>query len=424
MRHQLHRWAITAAVACVCALAAPGTAGAAEPTVTLGAAGNIACGPLQAPSTSECQQDATASLMTSLDPDAVATLGDQQYDSATASEYSQFYANSWGTMTVPVHPVPGNHEYMDPAGNAAGYFGYFGPAAGNPSRGYYSYDLGSWHIIALNSACNVTHNCAPGSAQERWLRADLAAHPRVCTLAYWHHPLFTTGETRGDPNNAATRSFWHALYRHGADIVLNAHDHSYQRFAPQTPNGASDPAQGIREFIVGTGGRSLFTGTVPAANLQVRDISNFGVLLLTLDSGHYSWRFYPTQSGGFTDSGSGRCHETTPVLRLRAHWLRIAVKTGMGAARAKCDSAAGDRCVVRVTLFVRGRKVGTGRATIPAGKLGMLRVRLNRNGRLMLSRSRTHKLRVRAVGAPKNHAGVAGPIDRTLMLKGMARRRR
>jgi Calcineurin-like phosphoesterase len=469
VRHRLRRsCAVAAAVAFVCALASSGMARAVEPSVTLGAAGNIACGAVQVPSASECQQGATASLVSTLDPDAVATLGDQQYDRGTAGEYSQFYANTWGALTVPVHPVPGNHEYMDPAGNAAGYFGYFGPAAGDPTTGYYSYDLGSWHIIALNSTCNVIHNCAPGSAQEQWLRADLAAHPGVCTLAYWHHPLFTSGETGGDPNNAATRSFWQALYEHGADVVLNGHDHSYQRFALQTPNGASDPAHGIREFIVGTGGRSLFTGTVPAANLQVRDTSNFGVLLLTLDSDRYSWQFFP--SGGFTDSGSASCHEPTPpsppspppspppsspppssppprvtpppsgapssaatspaptshsaIVRLHTHWLTIDMKTGRGAARARCDNAPADKCVVALTLSIRGTKIGTASGTIAGGNFGLLRVKLNHKGRVMLRRSRTHRLRVNAVGASKNEAGQATAIDRTLRLKGTARKHR
>jgi hypothetical protein len=199
--------------------------------------------------------------------------------------------------------VPGNHDYH--TARASGYFRYFGAAAGNPAKGYYSFDLGEWHLIALNSNCSDVGGCERGSAQVRWLRADLAAHASArCTLAYWHHPLFSSG-VHG--SNATYTAFWNELYAAGADVVLVGHDHDYERFAPQTPTGVLDTRRGIRQFVVGTGGRGLRRFKTIRSWSEVRDSTTFGVLRLALRPAGYAWRFVPAV-GSFTDSGTGGCH--------------------------------------------------------------------------------------------------------------------
>ncbi len=210
---------------------------------------------------------------------------------------------TWGRYKARTHPAPGNHDYHTPG--ASGYFDYFGPAAGDRSKGYYSYDLGSWHIVVINSNCAAVGGCHAGSPQEQWLRADLAAHPTQCTLAYWHHPRFSSGASHG--NNTEVQPLWQALYDAGAEVILNGHEHIYERFAPQTPTGAADAARGIRQFTVGTGGRSLQTPGSPApANVQDREKA-FGVLKLTLHPTSYSWQFI-ADTGAVLDSGTQACH--------------------------------------------------------------------------------------------------------------------
>lgn len=247
--------------------------------------------------------EATAQLLDAIDG-VVFTLGDHAYEAGTPIEFQACYEPSWGRHKARTRPVPGNHDYLTPA--ASGYFAYFGARAGDPSRGYYSYDVGSWHIIALNSNCEEVGGCGPGSSQEQWLRADLqAARHSLCTLAYWHHPRFSSGPHGGE---AALEAFWQALYEHGAELVLAGHDHTYERFAPQKPNGEPDPARGIRQFIVGVGGGShhRFEGP-PAANSELRNDDTFGVLKLTLRPASYEWQFVPVAGSTFTDSGRGRC---------------------------------------------------------------------------------------------------------------------
>lgn len=197
-----------------------------------------------------------------------------------------------------------NHEYHTP--NAAGYFGYFGAAAGDPAKGYYSYDLGGWHVVVLNSNCSRVGGCGPGSPQERWLREDLAASKTDCTLAYWHHARFSSGAQHG--GDARMTWFWQALYDNGADVVLSAHNHTYERFAPQTPAGVADAPFGIREFVVGTGGALLHTGGTAIPNGEVRNSNTHGILKLTLRASSYAWEFLPVAGRTFTDSGSGACH--------------------------------------------------------------------------------------------------------------------
>jgi hypothetical protein len=235
----------------------------------------------------------------SLDP--IAVLGDIAYPNGSLADFSNCFDSSWGRHRPRIRPAPGNHEYLTPG--AAGYFTYFGQAAGDPSKGYYSYDLGSWHVIALNSNCSAV-GCAAGGAQEQWLRQDLAANPRACTLAYWHHPRFTSGD---HGNTTAVAPLWKALVDNHADVVLNGHDHGYQRWRPMNASGAAS-ATGVTEFVVGTGGTSLtrFRTTKPANNL-VRDAATHGVLKLTLRDTGYDWQFIPITGKTFTDTGSADC---------------------------------------------------------------------------------------------------------------------
>ncbi len=251
--------------------------------------------------------ETTASLMDTLmvkHPDApIALLGDLAYNTGSSAEFTDCYTPSWGRFKSRSRPAVGNHEYETP--NAAPYYAYFGPSAGDPSKGYYSYELGAWHVIALNSNCAAIGGCEAGSAQEQWLRADLAAHPTRCTLAYWHHPLFSSG-IHG--NNVVVRDLWQALMDANADLVLVGHDHHYERFAPQDANGTLDTIRGIREIIVGTGGKTLRPVTQTIANSEVSDSATLGVLELQLFADRYDWRFMPEPGASFTDSGATNCH--------------------------------------------------------------------------------------------------------------------
>jgi 3',5'-cyclic AMP phosphodiesterase CpdA len=188
---------------------------------------------------------------------------------------------------------------------AAGYFGAFGAAAGEAPLGWYSYDLGAWHIVVLNSNCEVV-GCATGGSQESWLREDLADHPAACTLAIWHHPRWSSGSTHG-PTTAVTPLFT-ALYEAGAEVLLSGHEHNYERFAPLNPAGVTDHARGIRQFVVGTGGRSHYPFGPPLPASEVRNDNTYGVLALTLRANSYQWQFVPEAGKTFTDSGSTNCH--------------------------------------------------------------------------------------------------------------------
>ena len=247
---------------------------------------------------------ATAKIIEAI-PGTVAALGDLALSNGTAEEFANCYDKTWGVFKSRTRPAPGNHEFHSSGG--APYFDYFGAAAGDPKTGYYSYDLGAWHIIALNGECKDVGGCQTGSPEEKWLRADLQAHPAACTLAYWHEPLFSSGATHGnDPDFIA---FWQDLYNASATIVLNGHDHDYERFAPQTPDGVADPTRGIREFVVGTGGNHerVFAAT-PRPNSEIRMTGTFGVLQLTLHAHGYDWKFIPEAGKTFHDSGRGNCH--------------------------------------------------------------------------------------------------------------------
>lgn len=248
--------------------------------------------------------DATAALLDSLGGDAVAPLGDLVYPNGTRWEFDNCYGPNWGRHKPRTRPAIGNHEYYEAPYGAAGYFGYFGAAAGDPSQGYYSYDLGSWHVIALNSNCSKV-GCDGASAQAQWLRQDLAANPAACTLAYWHHPRFSSSPETGP--TPAMAPLWAILDDAGADVALTGHAHTYERFAPQTATGAASPT-GLRQWIVGTGGRSHHTlGSPRAVNSEASHTGTFGVLEMTLRPGGYDWRFVPVAGGTFSDGGSANC---------------------------------------------------------------------------------------------------------------------
>ena len=243
--------------------------------------------------------EATANLLSTI-AGTVYTLGDNVYEDGTTTEFTNCYDPSWGAEKSRTLPSAGNHEYH--TAGASGYFWYFGSSAGDPAKGYYSYDLGDWHIVVLNSNIDVS----TGSAQEQWLRTDLAASTKACTLAYWHHPRFNSGSSHS--NDTSVQPLWQALYDANAEVILNGHEHSYERFAPQTPGGTLDTSRGIREFVVGTGGASHATLGTLKANSEIFNGSTYGVLKLTLSAGSYAWQFVPVTGGSFTDSGTGTCH--------------------------------------------------------------------------------------------------------------------
>jgi acid phosphatase type 7 len=240
---------------------------------------------------------ATASLLGAIDG-RIFTAGDNTQNTGSMDEFVNCFGPSWGRYRSRISPSPGNHDYQTASG--AAYYSYFGAAAGPAGLGYYSYTWGAWHVISLNS--NVSMK--PGSAQANWMRADLEESEAECTLAYWHHPLFTSGP---NGNNTAVRDAWTILYEHGAELVLNGHDHIYERFAPQDPSGRLDLARGIRQFTVGTGGAYLTKVERLQANSEVQGIG-WGVLRLTLREAGYDWEFVPVPGGRFLDAGSASCH--------------------------------------------------------------------------------------------------------------------
>jgi hypothetical protein len=264
--------------------AAPG----ADPVIA--AAGDIAN-----PVSPSASQWATSDLLVRGNYTAVLTLGDNQYEDGLLTDFLSSYDPTWGRVKAKTYPAPGNHDYHTPG--AAGYFTYFGARA---PASYYSFDLGAWHLISLDS--EIDHS--DGSAQERWLENDLIGHPNACVLAYWHKPRFSSGPHGSDSSYDA---FWQDLYTAKADVVLNGHDHDYERFAPQTPAAVAD-ARGIREFVVGTGGHGHYSLTSLQPNSEVFNGDTYGVLELTLHATTYEWRFVPAVGfGTFTDAGSGTC---------------------------------------------------------------------------------------------------------------------
>jgi acid phosphatase type 7 len=300
---------LVTAAACAALMGVTVPEASADPVIA--AAGDIACDPSDpgynggSGTADRCRQRATSDLLVGAGLAAVLPLGDIQYDAPTASNLAEVYDPTWGRVKSISRPILGNHD-----GSGTSYFNYFngvgvndGPA-GPRGRGYYSYDVGSWHIIALNSNC-TTVACGAGSIQETWLRADLAAHPSACTLAYWHHPRYSSGH---DGSHVTLQPFWAALNEVGAELVLSGHSHDYERFAPKDANGAVSSG-GVRQFVVGTGG-AFFTGlgTSRVAGSEVSQNNTFGVLKLTLHPTSYDWQFVPIAGSSWTDTGSAPCH--------------------------------------------------------------------------------------------------------------------
>jgi fibronectin type 3 domain-containing protein len=312
----------TLAALCLCGSASHvlvGTAAAADPVIA--AAGDVACSSSSSNfnggngTADKCRQKYTSDLLVNAGLSTVLVLGDSQYQSASLSGLRNSYDLSWGRVKSITRPAAGNHEYK--TSGAAGYFDYFngvgvatGPA-GDRSKGYYSFNVGTWHLIALNSTDHCTIiPCGAGSAQETWLKADLAANAdKYCTLAYWHDPRFNSGH---DGNADEMQPLFQALYNADADVILGGHAHDYERFAPQNPSGQLDTARGIRQFVVGTGGAFFTSISTPKPNSQIRQNNTYGVLKLTLRPTSYDWQFVSESNKPFTDSGTGQCHGSTP----------------------------------------------------------------------------------------------------------------
>ncbi|MGE0871291.1 MAG: metallophosphoesterase [Kofleriaceae bacterium] len=276
---------------------APDTPMPGEPHLLI-AAGDVA--------SSDPNDTQTANLVDTLDG-TIILLGDNAYSNGSTANYQDYFEPTWGKFKSRIHPTPGNHEYRTT--DASGYFDYFGAAAGDPDKGYYSFDLGNWHLIAINTngedECDEIA-CNAGSAQEQWLRDDLAANTKPCTLAYWHHPRWSSGE---HGNGTGTQALWQALFDAKAEMVLAGHDHDYERFKPLDDQGAVDPTNGITQIVVGTGGRKLrdFDADQPAIT-EIRNGKTYGVLHLKLYDDRAEYEFKPIAGSTFTDSGTVTCH--------------------------------------------------------------------------------------------------------------------
>jgi hypothetical protein len=385
------------------------TASAQDPVIA--AAGDIACSPADsgynggAGTADRCHQRATSDLLVGAPLAAVLPLGDIQYDSSSLTNILGAYDPTWGRVKSISHPVLGNHE-----GSGTGYFDYFNGAnvadgpAGARGKGWYSFDVGTWHLVALNSNCDDV-GCAAGSEQEQWLRADLAAHPTSCTLAYWHHARYSSGH-EGD--NAFMQPLWEALDDAGAEIVLSGHSHDYERVAPVDRNGAVNQAAGIRQFVVGTGG-AFFTGGLSSRipQSEVAQGNTFGVLFLTLRPTSYDWRFVPEAGKTFADAGSQACHRliappsppappdvTAPTIsRLRVSRERFPLAS---RSAAKGGTTFRYRLSEAATVTVTLRRRSVGRKV--AGKC---------RSRTRANRRRPACIRYRRVGRFRQH-GAAG----------------
>ena len=301
-------------------LAAPGTTTSSAPGSTplpgtspappsggdavIVAAGDVAC-PSVSPGTTSCGQKYTGDLIRQINPDLVVGLGDYQYDTGTLANFAAYYEPFWGSFKAKTRAINGgSHDFY----GGGDYYSYFGTSAGPAPYASYSYDVGGWHLIALNDYCSDSHvgGCGVGSQWYNWLKADLQAHPARCTLAYWHQPYWTSGATHAP--YSAVSDYVQLLYDHGVDVLLQAHNHQYERFAPQTPAGVRDDANGIQAFVVGTGGRSFYGfNSTPAPNSLVRNADTFGVLQLNLRPDSYDYTFKPIAGNTFTDTGTRTC---------------------------------------------------------------------------------------------------------------------
>ena len=290
-----------------CSWTATERSSALTPTIpgsatTIYAAGDIA--ECRAATIADTMAARTAALIaTALAADSTAqvlTLGDNAYQNGSADDYARCYEPTWGRFKQRTLPSPGNHEYRTPS--ASGYFDYFAALAGPQRRGYYSVEIGAWHVVSLNS--NLTG--AAQQAQLDWLKADLAAHQDGCALAFWHHPVFSSGS---HGNNAVMRDAWRMLAAAGTDLVLSGHDHDYERFAPQDVDGNIDQQRGVRQFVVGSGGARLSPLLGHRPNSDAADNTTYGVIRLKLKQTGYDWDFLPVAGGTFQDHGSATCHK-------------------------------------------------------------------------------------------------------------------
>jgi len=283
---------------------------AAKPFVLVGAGDIAACSVLAG-------AEATAKLIEEI-PGTVFAAGDLAYELGTAQEFRDCYGTTWGRFKDRTKPTPGNHEYN--SGGAAAYFAYWGAQAGRPEKSYYSFDLGNWHVIALNTNCTApgVGGCGIGSQQEKWLKKDLGEHANSCIVAYGHHALYSSGVFRSHAVHPELKDLWRDLYEAHADLMLAGHEHSYERFAPQDPDGNADEKMGIREIVVGTGGRSHDPLGAALANSEVKNFDTYGVLKLTLWPDRYSWEFIPVNADGFRDAGESNCHNATKFKSVKS----------------------------------------------------------------------------------------------------------
>jgi hypothetical protein len=305
-RHARRLACLTTTLALVALLVPFGTVSAADPVLV--GAGDIA----------DCtrSQDLATSRILDRTVGTVFTAGDNVAQNASAAAFARCYAGTWGRHKARTRPAVGDEDYRTP--NASGYFGYFGTRAGDPRKGYYSFDIGAWHAVVLNSNCAEIGGCGMRSAQVRWLQTDLAARPRACTIAIFHHPRFTSRRSTPD---GRTVNLWRVLYAYGADVIVNGHSHQYERFTPQTPDGVAS-VYGIRQFVVGTGGSPLVPFPRIARNSQVRNGTTYGVLRLTLHASSYDFAFIPIAGQTFRDSGTTRCHGRPPAAASAAYLVR------------------------------------------------------------------------------------------------------
>ncbi|MCX7619880.1 MAG: metallophosphoesterase [Acidimicrobiales bacterium] len=285
-----------------------GATGSGDRKIVVMAAGDVACDPANTAGNEAgrrgegdvCRHFATAALIEAQAPDAVLALGDLQYELGLADAFERSYDPTWGRFKDITYPVPGNHEY---GSGGQGYFEYFGARAGEPGKGWYSFDLGDWHFLAINSNCGAVGGCGPDSPQYRWIVEDLTAREAECTVAYWHHPRFSSG-LHGD--DAQLGPIWELLYDNGVDLVLTGHDHNYERFAPMDASGAGADG-GMRSFVVGTGGKDLRPMGKLHSTSEAHNTEAAGVLKLELGDGSYRWEFLPVPGESYHDSGQGRC---------------------------------------------------------------------------------------------------------------------
>ncbi len=395
----------------------------------LAAAGSIACGSAATSGAVPCQQAATAKLVSQMGPDAVLALGNNAFDNGTLSDYREFYAPTWGAFKNVTHPVPGDREYATT--NAQGYFDYFNGVgvqsglAGNRGKGWYSYDIDGWHVVALNSNCANVGGCGVGSPQEQWLRADLAASKAPCTIAYLQQGLFSSGAKGG---NSAVRPLYDVLGQNDVDIVFSAGDYDYERFAPQTSAGVADATHGFRAFNVGVGGKQLRSWGVTQPQSAVRLNGSFGVVKLVMHAASYDWAFVPVTAGSATDSGTGTCNaarnNVAPTATISAPANGVSVTQGSsvtftGSASDPEDGALSGASLVW-TSSIDGQ-IGTGSTFVKALSPGAHIITLTATDAFGATSTASHNLTVSVVTPNQAPTGwIVTPANNFTAARGVA----